>query len=139
MNLKKCIEEGLLRQFKFNRSVIEKEILNSKRHLSNAQKCVKDEMYDLAVVSIYTSMFHASRAILFRDGFKERSHICLIEYIREKYPDLRKFLNVLDSYRESRHAVLYGLDVSTIKEDATYGIKVAEDFIRAVEKEIRGP
>jgi len=136
LNLKDCFKEELLRPFKFDRSVIEKEISNSKRHLTNAQKCIEDKMYDLAVVSIYTSMFHAARAILYRDGFKERSHICLIEYIGENYPKLNDFLKVLDAYRESRHEMLYGLDVSAMKEDAIYGIDVAKNFIEAVRKEV---
>lgn len=136
MNLKDCFEKELLRPFKFDRSVIEKEISNSKRHLTNAQKCVKDEMYDLAVVSVYTSMFHAARAILYRDGFKERIYTYLIEYIKENYSKLNDFLKVLETYRESRHAVLYGLDVSAMKEDAIYGIDVAKKFIEAVRKEV---
>ncbi|MEF3245623.1 MAG: HEPN domain-containing protein [Caldisericaceae bacterium] len=105
--MKDCYEKELLRVFKFDRSVVKKEISNAKRHLTNAKKCVKDEMYDLVVVSVYTSMFHAARAILYRDGFKERSHICLIEYIREKYPKLNDFLKILDTYREKACCTLW--------------------------------
>ncbi len=136
MNLEQCFSEGLLRPFKFERDAIEKEISVSKRYILDVNKCIREEMYDLAVVAVYTSMFHAARAILFRDGFKERSHICLIEYVREKYPYLNEFVKVLDIYRESRHAALYGIDVNFIKEDATYGMKVAEKFIERVEEEI---
>jgi uncharacterized protein (UPF0332 family) len=64
-------------------------------------------MYDLAVVSVYTAMFHAARAILFRDDIKERSHICVIQYIKEKYPHLTEYANALDSYREQAHDALW--------------------------------
>ena len=136
MNLKECFEEGLLREYKFTKSVVDKEIVNANRHLSNAHICVKNQMYDLAVVSVYTAMFHAARAILFRDDIKERSHICLIIYIKEKYPHLIEYANALDSYRESRHAMLYGLEVEAMKEDATYGIDIAKEFVAAVRKEV---
>jgi len=93
-------------------------------------------MYDLAVVSVYTAMFHTSRAILFRDGIKERSHICVIIYINEKYPHLSEYVNILDNYRKIRHTMLYGLEANIIKDDATYGIDIAEEYIKAIEEEI---
>lgn len=139
MNLKECFEEGLLREYKFAKSVANKEIINSNRHLSNTRLCLKDKMYDLAVVSVYTAMFHAARAILFRDNLKKRSHICVIQYIKEKYSHLSEYAKTIDSFRESRHAMLYGLEVEAMEEDAIYGIKAAEEFIKAVEQEIKKP
>lgn len=32
--------------------------------------------------------------------------------------------------------MLYGLEVSAMKEDATYGIDIAKEFIEAVKKEV---
>jgi uncharacterized protein (UPF0332 family) len=116
--LTECFEEGLLREYKFAKSVVDKELVNANRHLSNACICVKDKMYDLAIVSVYTAIFHAARAILFRDNLKERSHICVIQYIKEKYPRLIEYANALDSYRESRHAMLYGLNL--LKKNTGY-------------------
>ncbi|RKX72470.1 hypothetical protein DRP43_00710 [candidate division TA06 bacterium] len=136
MNLNKCFEERLLRNYKFTKSIVNKEIVNANRHLSNARRCVKYQMYDLAVVSVYTAMFHTSRAILFRDGIKERSHICVIIYINEKYPHLSEYVNILDNYRKIRHTMLYGLEANIIKDDATYGIDIAEEYIKAIEEEI---
>jgi len=136
LNLKECFEKELLRKYKFTKSVVDKEIINANRHLSNARLCVKDQMYDLAVVSVYTAMFHAARALLFRDGIKERSHICVVTYIKEKYPHLSEYANTLDSYRKSRHTMLYGLEVDVMKDDATYGIDIAKEFIKAVKKEV---
>ena len=78
MRLEKCFEEGLLKEHIFPLEVIEREMKNARHHIKNARQCVDSKMYDLAVVSIYTSMFHAARAILFKEGFKERSHVCVI-------------------------------------------------------------
>ncbi len=137
MKLKECFEKGLLQYSKLGGDVIDKEIMNAHRHLRNASCCIEDNMYDLAVVSVYTAMFHTARALLFRDGIKERSHICIIEYIKEKYPDLTDFARIMDGYRRSRHTMLYGIDVELIADDASEGIDVVNEFIKAVEKEIK--
>ena len=126
----------MLRERKFSRDVVSKEIDNAERYLKNASRCVHEEMYDLAVVAVYTAMFHAARAVLFRDGLKERSHICLMLYIRVKYPKLRGYAKVLDSYRKSRHTMLYGIDPDIIPSDATSGIEVARELLEAVRREV---
>jgi len=133
MRLEECFNRGLLRKAKVSEDIITKELHNAYRHLENATKCLDEGMYDLAVVSVYTAMFHASRAILFRDGIKERSHICVVEYLRVKYPDLGEYITVLDNYRQSRHTMLYGIDVDILLEDAEEGIKSAMSFIEKVE------
>lgn len=132
MRLEDCLEEGFLRKHKFPLEVIQKELENAQKHLANARKCIDSEMYDLASVSIYTGMFHAARAILFRDGFKERNHVCVIAHLRKNYPAMREHVRVLDSYRRTRHSALYGVDNEEDPEEAVHGIELAEGFIQAV-------
>ena len=129
MNLKDCLREGLLRKFAFPENTFKKELENSKHHLNNAKKCLDNDMFDLAIVSIYTSMFHASRSILYRDDFKERSHICLKIYLDEKYPSLKEYLIILDAYRINRHNMLYGLDISAKKEDVIEGLNLSREYL----------
>ena len=68
----------------------------------------------MAIVSAYSAMFHAGRAILFRDGVMEKSHVCLIDYLRENYVPSGKLPHGLifsmDAFREERHHVMYSLD-----------------------------
>ena len=137
MNLNDCFEKGLLRKSRFPENVVDKEINNAKRHIENAKRCIETEMFDLAIVSIYTAMFHAARSILFRDGIKERSHICVLIYIQEKYPNLDEYARGLDNYRRSRHTMLYGIDVEMIAEDAIYGLSLAKKFIETVQDELQ--
>ena len=82
-------------------------------------------------------MFHAARAILFNDGIKESSHICIIIYLKEKHPGLSEYIMVLDNYRRSRHGMLYGIDAVASEEDAGLGIEKAEEFIIVVEKMLK--
>jgi uncharacterized protein (UPF0332 family) len=137
LRLKDCFEQGLLKRVKLPDEVVLKEIENAKRHLDNASFCFNGKKYDLAVVSIYTSMFHAARAVLFSDSIKERSHICIIIYLREKHPELSEYITVLDNYRRSRHGMLYGIDTVASEEDAELGIEKAGEFIGVVEKKLK--
>ena len=134
MRLEDCLREGFLKKHRFSPEVIEKELVNAEKHLADARKCIDSEMYGLATVSIYTSMFHAARAILFRDGFKERNHVCVIAYLRKNYPALQEHVKVLDSYRRARHSALYGIDAEEDPEEAVHGIELAEEFILEVKK-----
>lgn len=136
MKLKDCFDKGLLRNNRFPPEVIDKEIVNANKHLENASKCIDTGMYDLAVVSVYTAMFHAARAILFKDGIKERSHVCLIAYLRSKYPILTEYINILDNYRRTRHTALYGIDEEMNADDAIYGLEHAKKFIKVIREEI---
>lgn len=131
MNIERCMREGLLRRVEMPPGAIGKELANAERHLDNARRCVEAGMSDLAVVSVYTSMFHAARAILYRDGLKERSHICIVAYLRERYPGLANHANVLDGFRKGRHAALYGIEAVDTMEDAAQGIKSAASFLKA--------
>ena len=132
MRLEDCLEQGFLREHRFPSEIIQKELENSEKHLADARKCITSEMYGLATVSIYTSMFHAARSILFRDGFKERNHVCVIAHLRKNYPSLREQVRVLDSYRRTRHSALYGIEIEDNPEESIHGIDLAESFIQAI-------
>ena len=103
-------------------------------YITDAQKSLSGDSYRLTVVSSYTAMFHAARAILFRDGVKERSHECIPLYLREKYPSLMGQANMLDSYRKYRHDALYGLEFKAGRQDAITSLSIARDFLTAIEK-----
>jgi len=112
-----------IRQASKNRSLIVIEKLDS------AELIFGQGIYDVSLVTSYTSMFHAARAILFRDGVKERSHECIPIYIAAKYPELRSFANVLDSYRTFRHEAIYDLDTEVTKADAEAALREAKVFL----------
>jgi uncharacterized protein (UPF0332 family) len=69
----------------------------------------------------YTGMFQAARAILFKDGVFERSHACVVEYLRVNYTKKHildiNYVNWLDSLRVERHETLYGLDIIDVTKD----------------------
>jgi len=60
--------------------------------------------------------------------------LCVIAFIREVYPQLQEFADVMDVYREARHNMLYGLDPEVFTEDAEEGIRSASVMIEMVER-----
>ena len=55
--------------------------------IKHAQESLDNSSYDDAFISAYTAMFHCARALLFKDGFKERNHYALYEYLQDNYQD----------------------------------------------------
>lgn len=94
-------------------------------------------MIDVSIVSSYTAMFHAARALLFMDGYKERSHVCMAAFLRERYPELGEIAEIFDIYRKNRHESLYGIDYRPMEDDARTGIEFAKDLIETVSEIIR--
>lgn len=136
MNINDCFREGLLKRIRPDTEAAEREVEKAKEYLVKAKKNEEINIHDFAVVAAYTSMFHGARAILLRDGVKERSHICIVIYLREKYPELKHQARILDTYRRFRHTALYALDVTVDKEEAEKSIELAREFIDVMEKSL---
>ena len=85
MNISDCLEQGLLVKIKPDPPKALASIEMAKHKLELAEKEIQAEIFENAIVTAYASMFHAARALLFKDGFKERSHFALFVFVNEKY------------------------------------------------------
>jgi uncharacterized protein (UPF0332 family) len=137
MRLEDCFELGLLKKILPDTEKAKRSLESAKRRLSVAEKAFNSKIYEDAIVDAYTAMFHAGRALLFKDGIKERSHYGLYVYLKEVYKEKLepRFINELNTLRLERHEILYGLEEIEVKEsEALETISTAKDFINAVEK-----
>lgn len=137
MNVKECLEKGILKGDTPSLDKAKKSIKVAELKLEKAKMLIKLDILDMANVNLYSSMFHAARALLFKDGFKERSHYAVYIYLKEKYSDKMepKFLNELNLLRLERHEIFYGFEeVKLDKKDAGKLIIIAKDFIEVVRK-----
>ena len=133
MNVKECFEKGLLKLDKIDLEKAKKSLEIAKHKLEIAKKVFDIELYEETITNSYSSMFHAARALLFKDGIKEKSHYGLFVYIQEKYKDKiePRFINELNSLRLERHELLYGLEKSNINEiEAEDIIGIVGNFIK---------
>jgi uncharacterized protein (UPF0332 family) len=136
--LDKCFEKGLIRKTLPSREKALKSIKKAEKWLDEAKRNFKFGLFDSCLVSSYSAMFHAARALLLRDGFREKSHYCLARYVEEKYVNAKKLnkriVNLLDRFRELRHEDLYELEFFATKDDAEEAIKNAEKVIKELER-----
>jgi len=132
MRVKDCFKEGLLKKTKPSKQYAKKSLDASLVYIENAKDNLQMNNNNLVIFCSYTAMFHAARALLFRDGIKERSHLCTVSYLRETYPRLKHLANQLDSYRRNRHITLYGLDFLISDDEARQAVKDAELFYKQI-------
>jgi len=114
-------------------------IETAKDKLKQAQELASAEFNETALVTAYAAMFHAARALLYKDGIQEKSHYCIVVYLREQYSKAGKLdaglLTVMDALREERHSVMYGLERLKVRENAVrFALDSAARFIAAAEK-----
>jgi uncharacterized protein (UPF0332 family) len=128
-SLNDCFELGYLKKIVPNKASADRSMMLSQKKLDAAELILGQGVFDFSLIASYTAMFHAARAILYRDGVKERSHECIPIYIAGKYPELRSYANLLDSYRTYRHEAIYGLDVAITKADAETALLEAKRFL----------
>ena len=135
MNLEECFKRRLLRREKPDSQRSHRSIEVAEAKFEQAKKAHAHELHDASLVLAYTPMFHGARALLFADGIIEKSHVCLVEYLRSEYS--RKgvmsegLVNSLDRMRIDRHEAVYGLEVSVRSAQAANGLKESEQFIQA--------
>jgi len=132
MRVKDCFKEGLLKKTKPSKQYAKKSLDVSLVYIEDAKDNLQMNNNNLVILCSYTAMFHAARALLFRDGIKERSHLCTVSYLRETYPRLKRLANQLDSYRRNRHNTLYGLDFLVSDDEARQAVKDAELFYKQI-------
>lgn len=132
-----CFERGLLRRVEPSRTKSEQSLLSARDWLSEAEKNLEAEAFRSAVSSAYLAVFHSARAVLFRDGVREKSHYCIGLYLQryveegsleEDWPML------FDRIRSMRHADQYSFMARPTGEEVQAGIDLAERFIERMER-----
>lgn len=135
---KECIEKGLLKRIPPSEENCERSLNKAKKWLEEAEKSFENKIYQSSVLSSYLAMFHSARAILFRDGYREKSHYCVARCLEEKYVKTgkleRKWVELFDYYREMRHNNQYDLSFFVSEKEAKNSLNSAKDFLERMKK-----
>jgi uncharacterized protein (UPF0332 family) len=133
-----CLEDGLLRRIPISRKEAENSLKTAYKWLNEAEKNLNAGALNSSAISSYLAMFHASRAILFRDGFREKSHYCIARFLEDNYVKKKKleeeWVLLLDHYRGLRHDDQYGTDFYVTTEEAGEALSTANRFVERMEK-----
>lgn len=139
MNFKDCLSKGLLRKDSTATERVEKSLEIAKRFLSSSKKNLEIEEFEMSEIASYNSIFHSSRSLLFKKGYTERSHICVIIGLKDLYKnnqELIDLLNTFDKIRISRHNIQYAGTLVN-KEDADFVYDFAKNFFIKTKKIIQ--
>ena len=127
-----CIEKGLLRKIPASSDKAKQSIKKAEKWLDEANKTMNSKAFDSSVLASYMVMFHSARAILFHDGYREKSHACVARYLEEKYFKTgkleKKWIELLDHNREVRHIDQYDLSFFSTDEEAKNAIESSIKF-----------
>lgn len=108
---RQCLEEKKLVKIEIQMDLIGKEIKAAEFDLESAEKSLKEGNPKWATVQAYYSMFHTAKALVYRKGYREKSHACLSIALRALYE------NVMDARHFERFR-----DCMNLRQDADYGM-----------------
>ncbi len=134
-DLKEALEKKKIISFPAGPSLISKELEAAKEDLFDAKDLFSRERFKSATTLAYYTIFHTARALLFKKGYREKSHIQLGFAIKAFYVDKEllpqeyydNFIQALD-FRE-----LADYKIKFSKEGAQRNIQAAEEAIKLTE------
>lgn len=132
-----CMQRGLLRKIPSSKDKATRSLNKAKKWLTEAQHAVTGGAFNSSVLASYMAMFHAARAVLFRDGIREKSHACVGRYLEERYAKKgmleKEWIQLFDHHRQIRHDDQYDLSFFSTKEDAEQAAKSSRRFLKRME------
>jgi len=132
-DINQLIEEGLIRAIPKSKQKADESIKTAESWLKEAKNNFESKAIKSCIISSYLVMFHSARAILFADGFREKSHFAVARFLEDKYTRNNlleeKWINLLDHYRETRHNDQYSTSFITTDDEAKNILESAEKFI----------
>ncbi len=127
---------GLLKRAERSKELAEKSLKQAEFFLNETIDLIRLEKKRMAIIALYNAYFHVTRALLFKDGVKEKSHYAVARYLEYEYVDKgklnRNFLLVLDAMRDHRHESQYAVDEIEIEIDFEGYIETCKKFIEIV-------
>jgi uncharacterized protein (UPF0332 family) len=140
LDLKGCIERGLVRRIPPSREHAAASLGKAGEMLKDARANQEECRFDAAALLAYVSVLNCARALLFRDGYTEKSHYCIARYLEAEYGSElgRGTILEIDSFRQLRHEVQYSAAYSASGEEGRKAVEFAEDFLSKVEALLLG-
>ena len=135
MDIQSCISKKFLSKIKPSEDLVQKEINEADYDFERAEKEFEDEDWKWAIVKAYYSIFHASRAVLFKCGLREKKHFAIavvLEELNKRGKLESEYVNYFNAALSSRENADYHYVYS--REIAEHNIEIAERFILRIKK-----
>lgn len=118
MSLNKCFETGQLKKMNADLSLAKKSLKRGVSILDEIPKLRDAKFLEIAEQRLYQAFFHMIKALLYKDGIKERSHYCTILYVKETYGKLlKKEVSTMEILKDLRNQSQYGIESLSLNEE----------------------
>lgn len=134
MNVKQLIAQGHLSKEPYDKRLVDKELQEAAYDLEMAQKTLEDDDYKWTTVKAYYAAFHASRAVLFTLGLREKKHFAIsvvLDDLQRKGLLEKRFVDDFAELLTDREQADYHYSYS--ETDAKRDIALAEGFIERMQ------
>jgi len=134
--LDECFEEGKLQPVLPSEKKAHESLRASRENLNEAQEALKNGILRATTNSCYVAIFHAARALLFRDGIREKSHFCLEQYLNTFVTSGKlepKWITFFSSMRDKRDTNQYGFQPPANREEIEIFVHLAAQFVDRME------
>jgi uncharacterized protein (UPF0332 family) len=133
---KECLNKRKLIPFPRAKKLSQKELGAAEEDLAEATDRFANGRYKYAAINAYYAFFHAARALLYSEGYRERSHYCLgitLEALFVEQGHLAgRYVRMLQGTMALREDADYSGTYS--KDGASTSIANAQEFIMAARK-----
>ena len=130
------ISRGKIKKCNFSDEMYKKEFRVGVKDLESAKVSFEAENYKWATIQAYYAIFHAARALIYKSGYREKSHGALKDILKELYVKTNKLsMSIYISLKNGmylREAADYNEKYS--KEDAENIIISINKALKEIEK-----
>lgn len=120
---KQCLENKKVTSFARGKNLVKKELSVAKSDLLDARSGYENEHYKWSTIQGYYAMFHAARALIYSQGYREKSHYYLAVALRALFVDE----GIMDA-----HLVRDFLNAMNLREAADYEAEFSQSGAKAV-------
>jgi len=120
---KQCLENKKIIPFTGGKKLVKKEMAVAQSDLVDARAGYKAARYKWATIQAYYAMFHAARALIYAEGYREKSHYCLAIALKALFVD--------ESKLEAQAARDF-LNAMNLREEADYNAEFSQAGAKAV-------
>ena len=120
---KHCLENKKIVPFAAGKKLVNKEIAVAQSDLADARAGYEEARYKWSTIQAYYAMFHAARALIYAQGYREKSHYCLAIALKALFVDEGKI--EAQSARDFMNAM-------NLREEADYNAEFSQAGAKAV-------
>jgi len=135
MNLNEAVIKELLSRVTPSKDLIDKELNESLYDLKRADESLIKKDYKWSIVKSYYAMFHCVRALMFKNGYKDRKHAGVVIFLEEFEKQGIIDSSIINDYKAALSA-REGADYRyTYNESiASNIIQIAKEFINKIRR-----